>query len=345
MCKGYMQLSREKIGDFEWSNNPHVFYMFFKLLFKANYKDKKWEGIDVKRGQIITSRSALSKELNLSEQIVRTCLGKLTSTGYINQQTTNKHTIITICDYDSWQQSAKTNNQQANQQITSNQPATNQDLIKEIKENKEIYISPYNPPSGDGEMGQVPERLAELERSLAFLADENKKLQDENSKLKEEKEKKKKQISYPEEFEKDFALYQRKGSKKNAYMRWRDLTDDDKEKMRRHIPHYLESNELRYLKDFEGYINQRLFESPVYKGNSILFDPQIFENQENGIYDASGWMSFDENFRAWRFFGFDPAKDMRDGYNDDTRPDGARVVQQATVHVWSAESKKWIKER
>lgn len=138
MCKGYMMLSREKVDDFEWSCNPNVFYVFFKLLFKANYKDKKWEGVDVKRGQLVAGRKALSEELNLSEQQIRTCLDKLTKTGYINQQTTNKYTIITICEYDSWiggQQLLQPTN---NQQITNNQPTNNQQIttpiIKEIKE-------------------------------------------------------------------------------------------------------------------------------------------------------------------------------------------------------------------
>ena len=133
-----MFISREKIDDFEWSNNPNVFYVFFKLLFKASYKDKKWEGIDIKRGQLVTGRVALSKELNVSEQVIRTCLDKLTKTGYINQQTTNRYTIITICNYDSWQVLPKTNNQQPTSEPTNNQPTDNHDINKYNKESKNI---------------------------------------------------------------------------------------------------------------------------------------------------------------------------------------------------------------
>ena len=111
--------------------------------------------------------------------------------------------------------------------------------------------------------------------------------------------------------------------------------------MRRHIPYYLQSNDRQYLKDFEGYIIQRLFESPVYRQSMLLFDPQVIENQSNGDYDPSGWLDYDETFNAWRYFGREPQYDLRDGYTDDNRPDGARVVTQATVYLWSAANKNW----
>jgi hypothetical protein len=112
--------------------------VFFKLLFKASYKDKRWEGVDIKRGQLVTGRAALSKELNLSEQVVRTCLDKLTKSGYINQQSTNRYTIITICNYDSWQTLTKTNNQQLTSEPTNNQPTDNHYINKYNKESKDI---------------------------------------------------------------------------------------------------------------------------------------------------------------------------------------------------------------
>lgn len=141
MCKGFMRISREKISEFEWLSNPNTFYVFMRLLFKANFKDGKWEGVEVKRGQLITGRKTLSEELNLSEQQIRTCLDKLSKTGYITIKTTNKFSIVTICDYDSWQNDSETNNQQLNQQITNNQPTNNQQIttieINNNKDNKE----------------------------------------------------------------------------------------------------------------------------------------------------------------------------------------------------------------
>ena len=119
-------ISTERFADFEWLNNPNVFYVFFRLMLKANEEDKRWEGKEIKRGQLVTGRKALSEELNLTEQQIRTCLEKLTKSGYICQNSTNKYTIVTICDYDSWKPVKKTNNQQ----ITNKQPTNNQQNIE-----------------------------------------------------------------------------------------------------------------------------------------------------------------------------------------------------------------------
>ena len=147
--------------------------------------------------------------------------------------------------------------------------------------------------------------------------------------------------SYPADFESDWNLYERKGSKKDSYAAWKELSDDEKTKMRLHIPHYLQSNERQYLKDFERYIKHRVFESPVYHQSNLLFDPQTIENNQAGLYDPSGWLNYDERFQAWRYFGREPQYDLRDGYTDDNRPDKARVVTQATVYTWSAANKIW----
>lgn len=137
MCKGFMRISREKVSEFEWLSNPNTFYVFMRLLFKANYKDSRWEGVEIKRGQFVTGRKALSEELNLSEQQIRTCLDKLSKTGYITIKSTNRYSIVTICNYEVWQDDTETSNQQANQQLTNNQPTTNQQLTT-IEERKEI---------------------------------------------------------------------------------------------------------------------------------------------------------------------------------------------------------------
>lgn len=134
----------------EWYHISEMVHIFIHLLFSANHKDSKWEGIDVKRGQMITGRKSLSRDLNFSEQTVRTCIKRLKSTNEITIKSTNKYSIITICKYDDYQikesDTNQQNNQQFNQQLTSNQPATNQQLTtnkneKNIKkDNNEINI-------------------------------------------------------------------------------------------------------------------------------------------------------------------------------------------------------------
>jgi len=136
------------IEDWEWYKTENMAHLFQHLIRKANHEDRKWQGIDVKRGQVVTGRSALAEQTGISEQSIRTCLNRLKSTSEITIQVTNKYSIITICNYDSYQTSEgeinQQINQQPNQQLTSNQPATNQQLTtnknirsKETKNNKE----------------------------------------------------------------------------------------------------------------------------------------------------------------------------------------------------------------
>lgn len=101
----------------------------------------------IERGQVITGRLTLSNETGISEQSIRTCLKRLESTGEIMQKSTNKFTIITVCNYDNYQQDEPA----TNQQLTNNQPATNQQLttnknirIKELKkEDSKIAFSEF----------------------------------------------------------------------------------------------------------------------------------------------------------------------------------------------------------
>lgn len=126
--EGWVKLFR-KLTEWEWYKDKNVKILFLHLLLTANYEDKEWKGEIIKKGQLVTSRDKLSKELGLSDQELRTALRKLKSTGEISIKTTNKYTIITIENWDKFQEKKQvdeqpTNNQQNNQQTTSN--ATNE---------------------------------------------------------------------------------------------------------------------------------------------------------------------------------------------------------------------------
>ena len=121
----------------EWADTPNMVSLFIHLLLLANYEDKEWHGVTIQRGQLVTGRMALAKIVGISEQQVRTCLARLQDTGEISLESTNKFTIITICKFDSYQQSEKAEQPTNNQQITNNQPTNNQQITTP-KESKEI---------------------------------------------------------------------------------------------------------------------------------------------------------------------------------------------------------------
>ena len=133
---GFIYLEK-KMLDWEWYQDVNVKVVFIHLLLKANWEDVKWRGIDIKRGQLITSLPKLSEELNLSVMEIRTALRKLVSTGEINRQTTNRYTLITLNNYDIYQ--TKVTDKQQTKQQTDNRLLTDyqQTMNKEKEYNKD----------------------------------------------------------------------------------------------------------------------------------------------------------------------------------------------------------------
>lgn len=136
---GWIKLHR-KLKEWEWYNDSQMVHLFIHLLFGANYEAKQWKGVTVNRGQIITGRKQLSKETGISEQSIRTCMERLKSTNELTIKSTNRYSIITICNYDSYQLSEDDSNQPTNQPNPNKQPATNQQLTttKKLKKDKEL---------------------------------------------------------------------------------------------------------------------------------------------------------------------------------------------------------------
>ena len=137
MCNGWIKLHR-KILDWEWFTSPSTLQLFIYLLLRANKENKKWRGILIKRGQLVTSVATISEETKLSTQQVRTSLNRLKSTNEITSKTTNRFTLVTICKYESYQlyeEVEQQTKQQALQQ-TNNKQITNKQ--QQLKNNKNI---------------------------------------------------------------------------------------------------------------------------------------------------------------------------------------------------------------
>ncbi len=139
---GHIKLDR-KILEWEWYKNANVSRVFIHLLLTANHKDGKWQGHEIKRGQLITGRIELSKDVGLSEMQIRTCLEKLKTTNEITIKSSNKNSLITICKYDTYQSFKNENNQQDNQlrnfELSNKYPTNNQQITtnNNVNNNKE----------------------------------------------------------------------------------------------------------------------------------------------------------------------------------------------------------------
>lgn len=136
--EGWISLHR-KFLSWEWFDKSEMVQLFIWLLLNANYTDKKWQGKVVKRGQILTTTPKIMEALRFSEQQARTCISRLKSTGEITCNATNKYTIITICNYDRYQNDNLESNGQNNGQ--TNTPATDKQRTNNGRCNDILYVS------------------------------------------------------------------------------------------------------------------------------------------------------------------------------------------------------------
>lgn len=100
--QGWVQLHR-KLLEWEWFTSPKHLQVFIALLLKANHKENKWMGVEVKEGQLITGLLQLSEDTKLSRSTVNRILDDLVKSGDIFRHPTNKYSLITIIRWKDYQ--------------------------------------------------------------------------------------------------------------------------------------------------------------------------------------------------------------------------------------------------
>lgn len=151
---------------------------------------------------------------------------------------------------------------------------TTQEKVKTVIQRYDLFVVEDDTFFYSESLNRRMEALAEkrLKRQLAGQKGGNAKamLQQSYSKplaVKESKvkESKEKESTYTIQFEHAWNSYGRKGSKKQAYIEWQKLSEEDRETALNHIPNYVEANEIEphYMKDFERYLKQETFQGII----------------------------------------------------------------------------------
>ncbi len=133
--EGWIKLYRQFL-EWEWFTRAEMVQLFLYFLIKANHEPARWRGIDIKQGQFITSLDRISRETGLSVQTIRTSINRLKSTNEITVESTNRNTMITICNYSIYQEQKAEDNKQNN--IPSNIPSNNQTTNEQQTDNKQL---------------------------------------------------------------------------------------------------------------------------------------------------------------------------------------------------------------
>ena len=125
---GWIKLHRQ-ILEWEWFSDINTFRLFLYIILKANHKEKKYRGMDLKVGTIITSRDILAIETGLSVRQVRTALEKLKMTNELTIKTSTQGTVIEVVNYKKYQLTAN--------EVANERPMNDQQVTSNKKDNKE----------------------------------------------------------------------------------------------------------------------------------------------------------------------------------------------------------------
>ena len=138
IVKGFVKIDR-KITKWRWYKDTSTFKVFLHLILTANYEDREFEDIVIKRGQRVASIRSLAAESGLTEKNVRTAIKHLKATGEVASLPTPKYTVFTVVNYEKYQIVAN--------KVANEGQQCKKDIIK-IKKDKE-----YTAPSGAKKSG------------------------------------------------------------------------------------------------------------------------------------------------------------------------------------------------
>lgn len=142
---GFIVVYRD-ILQWEWYTDVNTAHLFIHCILKANHADANWRGIEIKRGSFITSLQKLSTETGLTVKQVRNSLEKLEKTGEVANCSTSKYRIITVKNYDVYQNEGKQEGKlRANKRASKGQGegkvrATNNNNNNKNNENKGVGV-------------------------------------------------------------------------------------------------------------------------------------------------------------------------------------------------------------
>lgn len=153
---GFICLDRRIFGS-SVAHDPLLFKVWVWAICKAAWRDHpvvyRAETIPVKRGSFIFGRKAAAAELGCTVRSLRTRIEILQKLENLTLKTTNRFSVITVCNYDAYQLPLRENDPQTAQETASRRPADGQQTAtteesKESKQRKEVKTQ--DPPRGKG---------------------------------------------------------------------------------------------------------------------------------------------------------------------------------------------------
>ena len=158
-CKAYRRVwSHEDFKDLLEASIWN--YIYQNAFFEDGECCFNGQILHLKRGQIAVTPRFLAKGFRVSESSIRTFLKRLIKLKSITIQTTTKATIISVCNYEVFQYSVKSNSDQTETKMKTNYANNKEEKeTKETKEEKETIIPDWIPKEPWKEFMKVREKL------------------------------------------------------------------------------------------------------------------------------------------------------------------------------------------
>lgn len=181
MLHGWIMLHRKMLDNWV-AQEPELLAMWVRLLLDANHTDTKrmFNGchIEIKRGQLIFGLNAFSIKSGISEAKVRRYILLLEKDGMISRLKTNKYSVISIVNFDSYQYDSRqtTGEPQANDiQSSGKQQHRNNDNNVNNKEpgNKLPDDAPKKSPSKAKGLTEFPDGFEITESMVEWFTEQD----------------------------------------------------------------------------------------------------------------------------------------------------------------------------
>ncbi len=164
---GYIKIYRSLINKPYFTEHQYV-VLWIYLLIRANFKDSEvfFNGkiTTVSRGSFITSRKKLAESTGIQESKIERILFFLKTEQQIEQVKKGRSRLISILNYEKYQESEQINEQDLNRKRTGFEQVLNTDKKeKELKESKEVniyseFLRCFNIEKGSSHRGDAKSR-------------------------------------------------------------------------------------------------------------------------------------------------------------------------------------------
>lgn len=127
--EGWIKIHRKILDNPIICKDSDYLSVWIYLLLNATHKEIpalfKGKKIMLQKGQLITGRKSISNQLKISESKIYRIINDFKSEQQIEQQTSNQNSLITILNWDKYQQLEQQNEQQMNNERTTDEQRVN----------------------------------------------------------------------------------------------------------------------------------------------------------------------------------------------------------------------------